>query len=111
MPRAYRLRNLVVEAVEPRLALGDQLRLEAPGPIARHRNLDLALFGQHRLGARAVAAVAAPAAGRVTLLVTQMLAQLRSERAFDQGLLQLLEKPVVSGQVLGLLIVSKQLIK
>jgi hypothetical protein len=38
-----------------------------------------------------------------------MFAQLGAERALDQGLLQLLEQPVV--QVLRLLIVSKQLIK
>jgi len=43
--------NLVVETVEVRLALGDQLRLEAAGPVARDRNLDLAILGQDRLRA------------------------------------------------------------
>ena len=42
-------RDLVVEAVEAGLALGDQLRLEAAGAVARHRDLDLAVLGQHRL--------------------------------------------------------------
>jgi hypothetical protein len=41
--------NLVVEAVEVCLALGDQLRLEAAGAVAWHRDLDLAVLGQHRL--------------------------------------------------------------
>ena len=103
--------DLVVEAVEPGLALGDQLRLEAAGPVARDRDLDLAVLGQDRLRARPVAAVAAAAAGRVALLVAKMLGQLRTKRALDQRLLQLLEKPVLAGQVFGLLIVSKQLIQ
>jgi hypothetical protein len=33
--------NFVVEAVEPRLALGDQQWLEAAGPVARHGDVDL----------------------------------------------------------------------
>jgi hypothetical protein len=36
-------------AVKARLSFGDQLRLEAPSAIARHRNLDLAILGQKRL--------------------------------------------------------------
>ena len=63
--------DLVVEAVEPGLALADQLRLEAAGPVARDRNLDLPVLGQYRLRTRAVAAVAAAAAGRIALLVAQ----------------------------------------
>jgi hypothetical protein len=35
--------NLVIEAVEPGLALGDQLRLEAARPVARDRDVDLAV--------------------------------------------------------------------
>ena len=103
--------NLVVEAVKMRLALGDQLRLEAAGAVARDRDLDLAVIGQDRLAARAVAAVAAAAAGRIALLVAQVLGQLRPKRPLDQRLLQLFEKPVFASQVLWLLIVGKQLIK
>ena len=55
--------NLVVEAIETGLALGDQLRLEAAAPVAWDRNLDLRRLGQDRLRARAVATVAAAAAG------------------------------------------------
>jgi hypothetical protein len=43
--------DLVVEAVEPGLALGDELRFETAGAVARHRNLDLAVLGQDRLAA------------------------------------------------------------
>jgi len=103
--------NLVIEAVKPRLALGDQQRLEAAGPVARDGNVDLAIIGQNRLRARAVAAVAAAAAGRIALLVAKMLAQFRPKRALDQRLLKLLEKPVRPRQVFRLLIVSKQLIQ
>src|SRR5262249_21933921 len=63
--------NLVVEAVEMRLALGDQLRLEAAAAVARDRNLDLAILGQDRLRTLPVTAIAAPAAGRVALLVAE----------------------------------------
>jgi hypothetical protein len=99
--------NLVVEAVEPRLAFGDQQWLEAAGPVARDGNIDLAILGQNRLRARAVAVVAAAAARRIALLVAKMLTQLRAKRTLDQRLLQLLEKPVRTRQVLRLLIVSK----
>jgi hypothetical protein len=37
--------DLVIEAIEPRLTLGNQLRLEAARSIARDRNLDLAVLG------------------------------------------------------------------
>ena len=43
--------NLVVETVEVRLPLGDQLRLEAAATIARHRNFDLAVPSQNGLRA------------------------------------------------------------
>jgi hypothetical protein len=67
--------NLVIEAVEMRLPLGDQLWLEAADPVARDRYLDLAILGQDRLRARAVAVIAAAAAGRVALLVAEVLGE------------------------------------
>jgi hypothetical protein len=57
--------NLVIETIKVGLALGDQLQLEAAGPVARDRNLDLAALGQDRLRARRVAAVASAAASGV----------------------------------------------
>jgi NAD(P)-dependent dehydrogenase (short-subunit alcohol dehydrogenase family) len=68
-------------------------------------------FGQDRLRAGPVAAIAAAAAGRVPLLVAKMIAQLRTKRPLNQRLLQLLEKPVRTCEVVRLLIVSKQLIQ
>src|SRR3954469_9219090 len=103
--------NLVIEAVEVGLAFGNQLRLERPGAVARNRNLDLAVLGQDGLRAGAVTAVAASAAGRIALLIAEMFGQFRPERPLDQRLLELLEQPIVAGQVFRLLIVSKQLIK
>jgi hypothetical protein len=43
--------DLVVETIEARLALGDQLWLETAGAIARDRNVDLAILGQDGLRA------------------------------------------------------------
>ena len=60
--------DLVVEAVEPRLALGDELRFETAGAVARYGNLDLAVLGQDRLAAAPVAAIARSAAGRIAPL-------------------------------------------
>jgi hypothetical protein len=79
--------DLVVEAVKMRLSLGDQLGLEAAGTVAGNGNLHLAVLGQDRLGACPVAAIAAAAASRITLLVAQVLAQFRPERTLDQRLL------------------------
>src|SRR5580704_10928012 len=94
-----------------RLAFGDQLRLEAAGAIARHRNPDLAILGQDRLRARPVPAVALAASGGIASLVAEMLGQLGAKRTLDQCLFELLEKTIGPRQILGLLIVSKQLIQ
>ena len=64
----------LVKAVEPGLALGDQQRLQAAGPVARHRDVDPTIIGQDGLRAGAVAAVAAAAAGQIALLVAEMFA-------------------------------------
>src|SRR5262249_27471949 len=72
---------------------------------------DLAILRQDRFRARPVAAVSATAARGIALLVTQGGRQLSAERALDQGLLELFEKPIVPRQVLGLFIVSQQLIQ
>ena len=103
--------NLIVEPVEPGLAFRDQLRLKAPRPVARNRNSNLALLRQKRLRTCPIAAVAASPAGRVALLVAQMLRQLGAECPLDQRFLQLLEKPVFAGQILRLGIVGKKLIE
>src|SRR6202034_496572 len=82
---------LFVEALEPGLPLGDQLRLETAGAIARHRYLDLAIFGQYPLRTLPVTAVAFAPACRIALLVAEMFGQFRPKRALYQRLLELLE--------------------
>ena len=72
----------IVEPVEPGLPFGDDLRLEAAVAVARHRDLDRPVIADHGLARISVAAVAAAAAGRFALLVSQMLAQLGAERTF-----------------------------
>ncbi len=66
--------DFIVEAVEASLALGDQPQLERAGAIARYFDGNVAVFGQYRLGARAVAAVVRAAARWIALLVAEMIA-------------------------------------
>ena len=49
--------DLVVEIREPALVFGDQLRIERPGPIPRHRQRHLRGAGQNRLLRIAVAVI------------------------------------------------------
>jgi hypothetical protein len=88
------------------LALGDQLRLEAASAIARHRDLDLAVFGQDGLRADPIAAVAPATSCGIALLIAEMLGQLRSQRTLDQRLLQPPKQPIIAGQVLRLQLAS-----
>ena len=74
--------DLLVEAVEAGLALGDDYRFECAGAIARH--LDLALVRQQRFAARAVAAIARSTARRVALLITKVVGQLRTQRTLQE---------------------------
>src|SRR5271167_1020349 len=103
--------NLIVKAIEPCLALRDELRLKGAGPVAGNENLNFPVLAQKRLRACAVAAITASPSGRVALLVAQMLRQLRAERPLNQSLLKVLEKPIVAGQILRLAIVRQKLIE
>src|SRR5260370_29488255 len=58
-----------IAALQP---LGDNLRLEAAVAVARYRELDRAVVAEHRFAPMAVAAVSAPPARRVALLVPQI---------------------------------------
>jgi hypothetical protein len=53
--------------------------------VAWHRNLELSVLSQKRLRARPAVAVAAATAGRIALLIAQMLAQLGAEGSLDQS--------------------------
>lgn len=99
-PAGVEADDLAVEPIETRHSLGHELRLEGSSPIAGHGQVDLPILGQHRLARMAVAAVAAAAAGRVALLVAQVLCQLCTQRPFHQRLLQLLEQSGLAGQIL-----------
>jgi hypothetical protein len=50
------------------------------------------------------------AAGRVALLVPQMLARLGAERTFQQALLELLEQPFFAEKILRRAVASEQLL-
>jgi hypothetical protein len=89
----------IVKTVEPGLPLGDKLRLEAAVAVARHGQFDRAVVAEHGFARMPVAAIAGAAPGRVALLVSQMLAQLGAQRAFQQPLLQLPEQPFLAEQI------------
>src|SRR5690349_10933228 len=90
----------IIETIEPRLPLGDNLRLKAAVAVARNRDLDRPILTHHGLARIAVAAVAAAAPVRGAFLVSQMIAQLGAECAFQKPLLQLLEQSFLAEQVL-----------
>src|SRR5713226_9564378 len=100
----------IVETVEPGLPLGDDLRLEAAVAVARYRELDRAVVAEHRFARMAVAAVSAASARRVALLVPQMLAQLGTQCALQQFLLELFEEPLFTEQILRGAISLQQLL-
>ena len=91
LPHAHASRvhrdDLVVEAREPPLVLGDQRRVEAAGAVAGYLQLDLAGSGRHRLAAVAVAAVAG-------LTVDQVMVHFGVQSPLGQRLLQLVEQTV-----------------
>ena len=84
--------HLVVEARQPPLMLGDQLRLEGAGPIARHRQRQRPGVGLDRLRTRAIAVIARRRIGR--RLGLQVVPQLRRQGPLGQGLLDLGEQAV-----------------
>jgi hypothetical protein len=79
--------DLLVEAGEAALVFGDQLRVEAALPIARHLEPDPPTgVGQHRLAA--IAAAAVPGAR----LAAEMVVHLGIQRPLGERLLQLIEQ-------------------
>jgi len=82
--------DLVIEAGKATLILGDQLRIEATGPIAWHLDLDPSAVGRHRLAAIAVPTVAS------LLLLAKMMIHLRVEGPFGKRLLQGIEQAALA---------------
>ena len=68
-----------VDAFEAALPLADRARLERAVPISGNIEVDRTDIGQHRLGARPVAGVAAVAALDRVLLIAEMLGHLDLE--------------------------------
>ena len=106
--RCVERQDAVVETVQAALALGHDRRLEAAVAVARNRQLDRAVLGQHRLARMAVAAVARAAACRIALLVAQAIGQLGAQRPLQKRLLQLLEKPLIAQKVFRRLVIGQQ---
>jgi len=109
-PAGIQADDPIIEAVQPGLPFGDDLRLEAAVAVARHGDLDRAVLADHRLARIAVAAVAAAATGRVALLIAEVLAQLGAERPFEQPSLQFSEQPILAEQILRRVIPLQQLL-
>jgi hypothetical protein len=61
--------DAVVEPLQSGLALAHDLRTERASAVPRHRNIDRADVGEHRLWIAAITGVARPAAGRVVLVI------------------------------------------
>jgi len=83
--------DLVVEAGKASLIALDELRIERPLPVPRNADVNLRALRQNRLLRIAVAAVRA-ALRRFAL---QVIVQLGVENPLRQGLLQLIEKPIL----------------
>ena len=102
--------DLVVEAREPALMLGHDLRLELPLPVTRQLDLDRPVIGDQRLRRRAVTTIRLTL-GRLTReLVTEMIGQLRRRRTLDNALGQLLQQPIRARDRLRALTTGEQLI-
>ena len=80
--------DLVVEAGEAALVLGDEQRLEAAFAVARHVNPYRPILGQDGLAAHPIAVVAAIVRPRLAGRVAQVVGELGPQRALDQRLLE-----------------------
>ena len=76
---------------KPALVFGDQLRIEGPGPIARHRQRHLRSAGQNRLLRIAVAVIGFA----LGALAIQMLVELGVQNPLRKRLLQLVDQPIL----------------
>jgi hypothetical protein len=81
-PPGVQVQDTGVQPDQAGLALGHQLRLEAPVAITRRAQLDRPEVGAQRLRCRAVAHVAL--SGRAAGRMAEMGGQLRSQRGLDQ---------------------------
>src|SRR4029450_8603637 len=86
------------QAGETALALADRDRVEGAVAVPRHPQSDLADLGRHRLGVRALAAIAPPAPLDRVWLVADMVGHLDLEPGLEDLAHQSRQQPVVAGQ-------------
>ena len=89
----------VLDPGKPPLPLGDDLRLEAGITVPRHGYLHRPGLGEHRLGAAAIAGIAAITPCRVVPAIAEVVVHLAFEGALDDHLGQLAEQAAVTGQL------------
>jgi hypothetical protein len=82
-----------------RRCLWRRFRLEAGIPVPRHDDVHRPGLGEHGLRTAAVTGIPAITAGRVILLVAEVIVQLALERALNDHLGQLAQQPALAGQL------------
>ncbi len=102
--------DLVIEPVDPGLALADQARLEAAIPIARNVDLESSGLALHGLAPGAVPPVRLHRRGRLTGFVAQVIRQFRSQHPLHQRSLEPLHQTAVAKQVLRPLAALQQFV-
>jgi hypothetical protein len=96
-PRGRRNHHLV-DAGQTLLPLTHDLRLEGAVPVAGDRYLDRSHLGEHGLAAGAVAGVAAVLAGRVVLVMAEVVGEIAFQGGLQQPLGQLRQQPALACQ-------------
>jgi hypothetical protein len=82
-----------------RCSLLDDLRLEAAVAVTRHVDLDRADLRQHCLAANTVTGISTVVAGRVALVIAEVVGDLTVEGGFQDPFRELLQQPTVAGQL------------
>jgi hypothetical protein len=102
--------DLVVEAREPRLMFGQDLRLKRADAIPRNFVLQFSKVPFDRLAPGPVARIPAIVAGRIVLLVPRMTGQLGVHGSLQHSLDETLQQSVFADDVFRLPIVLQQLV-
>jgi hypothetical protein len=97
-PLAYSDKIAVTGPADPRV-LRDHQRLEAAGPVPRHRDPHRPGIGVHRLRRMPVPHVRRPAPGRVALVIAQVIGQLGLQRRLQHHLRDRGQQPAGPGQL------------
>jgi hypothetical protein len=93
----------LLDPVQPPLAFAHDLRLEAAVPVTGHFDLDRSDVGGHRLGPASVAGVGGVLAGRVVLVIAEVVGDLTFQSRLQHPLGQLLQQPTLTDQIQALL--------